>query len=163
VTVTVGIEEGGQAKSVLVHVIQVLDYYPSSTDNRYRNCQRQAAAAETVALEPGESHTFTRQFTITGVDWNNRDNVKVVAWARQPGSPAPREVYNANWVYLIQIPPGDLNGDGVIDLIDLALLLGSYGTCEGDGGYNPNADIDESGCVDLPDLATLLASYGYGT
>ncbi len=59
--------------------------------------------------------------------------------------------------------PGDLDGDGDVDLTDLAGLLAAYGTCIGDPDYNPAADIDESGCVDLTDLATLLSHYGEGT
>ena len=55
---------------------------------------------------------------------------------------------------------GDLNGDGVVDLSDLALLLAHYGWCEGDANYNPVTDIDGNGCTDLSDLAALLAHYG---
>lgn len=55
--------------------------------------------------------------------------------------------------------PGDLDGDGDVDLTDLAGLLAAYGTCVGDPNYNPAADIDGSGCVDLPDLAILLSHY----
>jgi hypothetical protein len=55
---------------------------------------------------------------------------------------------------------GDLDGDGDVDLNDLAILLGAYGTCVGDTGYLETADIDNSGCVDLSDLAELLAHYG---
>ena len=58
---------------------------------------------------------------------------------------------------------GDIDGDGDVDLADLATLLGAYGACVGDPDYNPDADLDESGCVDLIDLATLLADYGAGT
>jgi hypothetical protein len=58
---------------------------------------------------------------------------------------------------------GDLDGDGDVDLTDLAGLLAAYGACEGDLSYNPAADFDGSGCVDLSDLAALLANYGFGT
>jgi hypothetical protein len=58
---------------------------------------------------------------------------------------------------------GDLDGDGDVDLADLAALLASYGICAGDEGYNPDADIDGNGCVELADLATLLGNYGVGT
>jgi hypothetical protein len=58
---------------------------------------------------------------------------------------------------------GDLDGDGDVDLSDLAILLAAYDTCDGDPFYNPDADLDDSGCVDLADLATLLAEYGCGT
>ncbi|MFQ5804965.1 MAG: M14 family zinc carboxypeptidase [Phycisphaerae bacterium] len=55
---------------------------------------------------------------------------------------------------------GDLNDDCAVDLADLAILLGAYGTCMGDAGYLEIADIDNSGCVDLSDLSELLAHYG---
>ncbi len=59
-------------------------------------------------------------------------------------------------------PPlvGDLDGDGDVDLTDLAILLGAYGTCDGDPNYNPVADLDGNDCVDLTDLALLLGNYG---
>ncbi|MFQ5805223.1 MAG: WD40/YVTN/BNR-like repeat-containing protein [Phycisphaerae bacterium] len=58
---------------------------------------------------------------------------------------------------------GDVDGDGDVDLNDLAALLAAYGTCTNDPGYNPAADLDDSGCLDLADLAILLANYGAGT
>jgi hypothetical protein len=56
--------------------------------------------------------------------------------------------------------PGDINGDGVVDLADLAELLAAYGTFEGHPGYNPAADIDQDGWIGLADLAALLGVYG---
>ena len=56
--------------------------------------------------------------------------------------------------------PEDINGDGFVNLVDLAILLASYDTVEGDPGYNPAADIDRDGDVDLADLAALLSAYG---
>jgi hypothetical protein len=51
---------------------------------------------------------------------------------------------------------GDLDGDGDVDLSDLATLLGAYGVSD-------EGDIDGDGDTDLADLAALLANYGYGT
>lgn len=57
--------------------------------------------------------------------------------------------------------PGDVDGDGDVDLSDLAALLAAYGTCLGDSGFNPGADFDDNNCVDIADLAALLGHYGY--
>jgi|GEM_PF-6813704 len=59
--------------------------------------------------------------------------------------------------------PGDADGDGDVDLSDLAYLLGCYGLCAGDSGFPEFLDYDDSGCIDLSDLAMLLGFYGYGT
>jgi len=56
--------------------------------------------------------------------------------------------------------PGDLDGDGDVDLADLATLLSNYGLDE--GATYEQGDIDGDGDVDLADLATLLAHYGSG-
>jgi len=50
--------------------------------------------------------------------------------------------------------PADLNGDGVVNGADLALLLGAWGTAD------PIADLDGSGVVDGADLASLLGAWG---
>lgn len=56
--------------------------------------------------------------------------------------------------------PGDIDGDGDVDLADLAALLSSFGLCTGDAGFLAAADIDASGCVELADLTVLLSNFG---
>lgn len=68
----------------------------------------------------------------------------------------------AGTAWITPLVAGDVDGDGDVDLADLAALLASYGLCEADVDYEPYADLDFSSCVDLADLATLLANYGYG-
>jgi hypothetical protein len=56
--------------------------------------------------------------------------------------------------------PGDTNGDGVVDQVDLAKVLAAYGTRRGDQGFDPEADVNGDGTVDQSDLAEVLAHYG---
>ena len=58
---------------------------------------------------------------------------------------------------IFELIAGDLDGDGVVNLSDLAELLGYYG-CTGIGCP---ADIDGDGDTDLADLSALLANYQY--
>ena len=51
----------------------------------------------------------------------------------------------------------DIDESGTVSGVDLAALLGVWGT---DGGKYPRADIDGSGTVDAGDLAVLLNSWG---
>lgn len=65
-----------------------------------------------------------------------------------------------DWAIGFVLCVGDLDGDNDVDLADLALLLSSYGLCDGDPGYLPAADLEPDGCVNLADLALLLSNYG---
>lgn len=67
--------------------------------------------------------------------------------------------------------PGDVNGDGKTCADDLALLLTSFGLCEGNAGYNPKANLATtipSFCpagvqgIDQADLVVVLSNYGCG-
>jgi hypothetical protein len=75
----------------------------------------------------------------------------------------PPEVMVQDQIALTPPVLGDLDGDGDVDLSDLAALLAAYGACTGDPDYNALADLDGNGCVELSDLAALLANYGTGT
>lgn len=58
----------------------------------------------------------------------------------------------------VQPRPGDLNSDDVIDVLDLLILLASWGPCP---KRSPcPADLNQSGVVDVQDLLILLANWG---
>ena len=54
--------------------------------------------------------------------------------------------------------PGDVNGDGAVNLVDLATLLANFGVPS--GATRSQGDLDGDADIDLTDLATLLAVFG---
>jgi formylglycine-generating enzyme required for sulfatase activity/serine/threonine protein kinase len=53
--------------------------------------------------------------------------------------------------------PGDVDGSGAVNAVDISVVLGSWGTS---GGKYPGADVDGSGTVDAADLSAVLAGWG---
>lgn len=56
--------------------------------------------------------------------------------------------------------PQDIDGNGVVGLSDLSLVLEAFGCDAQDACYNPCADLTESGSVGLGDLSQLLGVFG---
>jgi hypothetical protein len=54
--------------------------------------------------------------------------------------------------------PGDVNGDGVIDVEDLLALLGAWGPCA--PGEPCPADANGDGVVNVNDLLVVLGGWG---
>ena len=52
--------------------------------------------------------------------------------------------------------PGDLNGDGLVNGVDLGVVLASWGSCK----KGCDADLDGDGDVDGADLAIVLSGWG---
>ena len=69
--------------------------------------------------------------------------------------------------YTIKTISPDINNDGIIDVIDIVLVVHALGTAPASGGipgqwhaWNPNADINQDQVVDAYDLATTTLYYG---
>jgi len=55
---------------------------------------------------------------------------------------------------------GDLNGDGKVDIKDIAIVSKAYGSQLGDPNWNPVADVNGDGKVDIKDVAIVASHYG---
>ncbi len=56
--------------------------------------------------------------------------------------------------------PGDVNGDGRVDIEDLVLFSRAFGSRKGDPNYDPRADFNNDGVLDGLDL--ILLAYNWG-
>lgn len=93
-------------------------------------------AAESIWSDGSSVHVAGYGYTLAA----NRN--EALLWVS--GSPAPC--------------PGDVDGNAVVDLGDLAILLAHFGAAS--GATLADGDLDGDGDVDLQDLTTLLANFG---
>lgn len=130
--------------------------FTSATNAALTGGQRYWIVAESPAgpgVDPvwawaaNDSGVSTNTDSITG-EWYPAPEQGAVATLTVTGTPAGGGT------------PGDIDGDGDVDIADLAQLLAAFGACTGDAAFNPAADFDASGCIELADLATLLANFG---
>ncbi len=65
-------------------------------------------------------------------------------------------VFSAGWLFSAQDGiPGDLNGDGVVEVNDLLIIIAGWGVCSGDCP----ADLSGDGFVDISDILLLLSYW----
>jgi hypothetical protein len=57
----------------------------------------------------------------------------------------------------------DVNGDGVVNCADLAVINASFGKRTGQAGFDSRADVNGDGIVNLLDLATVSRALPAGT
>lgn len=54
----------------------------------------------------------------------------------------------------------DLNGDGVVDMRDIAISARAYGSHAGDPNWNSVADLNYDGVVNMDDVAVIAGDFG---
>jgi hypothetical protein len=59
--------------------------------------------------------------------------------------------------------PGDVDGSGVVDCADLAIVKASFGKRTGQAGFDIRADVNRNGVVDLSDLSAVTRLLPAGT
>ena len=115
-----------------------------------------------VSSDDGASWSESIQFTTDNNEdmWPSatqaRDTKIWVVWvsnrADQP---------DGNWdIYWRTSLAGDINEDGIVDIVDLSIIGYAFGTFEGEPNYNPDADINKDGIVDIGDITIVCIYYG---
>jgi len=111
-----------------------------------------------VDLAPKENVTKVFDWNTTGVPPCHNYTVKAEAVA------VPDEIDLTNNIYIdgtVKIKlPGDLNGDGKVDMLDIAIIAKAFGSWPGHPRWNPAADITEDGIVDMRDVGLAAKNFG---
>jgi hypothetical protein len=120
-------------------------------------CNSTVIGAKKVTLGPWTNTTLTFNWNTTGLI----PGENFTLWAQ--ASTVPNEVNTANnilydgWVFIKML--GDVNGDRIIDIRDVAAISTVYGSHPGNPHWNPEADIAPTyGLIDILDLVTCTSN-----
>ena len=111
---------------------------------------------QNVTVSSGTSTTLALTWDTNDFTYGNY-TISAYAW------PVPNETNSASshrtggTVY-VGIP-GDLNGDGTVDIYDAILLAGAFNSQPGMTNWNANADINGDGIVDIYDAIILAGNF----
>jgi len=145
VTITVGIgNQGGP-------------YAENFTVTLYYNTT--IIATQTVTnLAAGTNTTLTIYWSTSSVPLG-KYQIKAVA------STVPNETNTANNAKIdgmVTVKVTDANGDGAVDITDLALLGKAWQSTSGQPNYNTAVDFNNDGIINVADFALLGQNWGYG-
>lgn len=110
-----------------------------------------------VTLEGGTSAIIT-------FDWNTFGFVKgdyaisAYVWAVLEEMNTTDNLYINGFVH-VGIP-GDVDVNGLVNMLDLYHMAMTYGTTSSDPSYNPNHDVDNNGVINMLDLYIAALHYG---
>ena len=55
---------------------------------------------------------------------------------------------------------GDVDGDGVVNIIDVGMAVLAYGSAPGSLSWIPEADFDNDSYISITDVSIVFANYG---
>lgn len=55
--------------------------------------------------------------------------------------------------------PGDIDGDGSVNIFDIFAIAEAWNTAHGDAAYNPAADLDGDGSINVFDIFVLAENW----
>jgi hypothetical protein len=110
-----------------------------------------------VTLNPDENTTVTFVWDTTSYAIANY-TISVIADTVTGETEIADNTFVDGWVLVTT--PGDVNGDGVIDIFDCVTIALAFGATPSDPGWNPNADINGDGVIDIFDLVIVALNFG---
>ncbi|MGD0160804.1 MAG: dockerin type I domain-containing protein [Candidatus Bathyarchaeia archaeon] len=139
-TINVTVKNVGDFNEPAVSVTVYYNVTAAESVNTYR-----------LSLGVGQSLTFTFTWNTEGVPYQN---YTLTAVATIPTGSTTLSDGNVTIKLL-----GDVNGDGVVDLRDIALVARAFGSTPGGPNWNPAADINGDGTVNMEDVTLVARNF----
>lgn len=110
-----------------------------------------------LVISSGCSDTFTIYWNTTGQTMG-KYTITFFAEPVEGETDLTNNNVTANSVLFITIH-GDVDGDRDVDIYDIVMMSGSYGSNEGEPSYHANCDVDGDGDIDIFDIVLAASNY----
>jgi len=149
----------GNSVNINVTVLNKGDFAENVTVTLYYNitANKIIGTQYNMTLFPGQNQTLFFVLDTTGVEYCHNYTITAVATIPLDNNPADNTLDN---VYIKVRIIGDLNGDGKVDITDLAMASAAFGSYPGHPRWNPAADINRDNRIDIQDIARVSANFG---
>lgn len=111
-----------------------------------------------IILSPGDNQTLTFPWNSEGIPYGM---YIITASVDQVSGENDTADNTLTFASVNVMHPGDFDMDRDVDIYDIVLLVGAYGSVKGDPEYDPNFDVDCDGNVDIYDVVIVTPFYGY--
>jgi PKD repeat protein len=107
-------------------------------------------------LAPGENATLT-------FSWNTTDTTRGSYTISAYASSVPGETNTGDNIFIngkiLVTTPGDVDGDHLVDMLDISLIIDAFLSHAGDAHYKPEYDINGDGVVDMVDISLTIDNF----
>ena len=111
---------------------------------------------DVVTLTSGESVTSTFTWDTSGYTPGYCDISATATTVPDETDPTDNSLVATVYIKI----PGDVTGDGIVDIFDLVSVGVAFGSEEGDPDYNPDADLNIDGIIDIFDAVIVAGNFG---
>lgn len=112
---------------------------------------------QNITLSPTQNQTITFTWDTTGVQY--QQTYTIAANATMPVDNNPSDNTLTDGTIEVRIP-GDISGDGIVNVLDAIQFGNQFGLQQGDIGWNGDADMNLDGKVNVLDMILLGHYFG---
>jgi PKD repeat protein len=148
-------------------------YAPPHAEFEY-NATSNVHASDTLTFNASNSYARGPNSTIVTYAWNFGDGTDVTTnetliehrffnvgdYAVSLNVTDDKGLSNATITEIRISLLGDLNSDGIVNIVDVSLVAGSYGSRPGEERWNLLYDLDHDGVISIVDVVIVAKEYG---
>jgi hypothetical protein len=121
----------------------------------YNMTANKIIGAESVAVSAGQNETVVFPWNTTGVPYNRNYTITAFASILTDNMKNDTLACGAIAVRIL----GDVNGDGIVNMKDVASAVSAFNSWPGKSRWNPDCDLDLNRIVNMRDIVAIVMNF----